>query len=49
MDENAKRMMEQLKADPALMKGLNTYKGHLTCRAVAEAQNLTYTDPATLL
>ena len=37
------------KADPALMKGLNTYKGHLTCRAVAEAQNLTYTDPATLL
>ena len=39
----------QLKADPALMKGLNTYKGHLTCRAVAEAQNLTYTDPTTLL
>ena len=37
------------KADPALMKGLNTYKGHLTCRAVAEAQNLTYTDPTTLL
>ena len=37
------------KDDPALMKGLNTYKGHLTCRAVAEAQNLTYTDPTTLL
>lgn len=37
------------KSDPALMKGLNTYKGHLTFKAVAEAQNLEYTDPATLL
>ncbi len=37
------------KADPALLKGLNTYKGHLTFKAVAEAQNLEYTDPATLL
>ena len=37
------------KADPALMKGLNTYQGHLTFKAVAEAQNLEYTDPATLL
>lgn len=37
------------KADPALMKGLNTYKGHLTFKAVADAQNLEYTDPATLL
>ena len=37
------------KADPALMKGLNTYNGHLTCKAVADAQNLTYTDPAELL
>lgn len=36
------------KADPALMKGLNTYNGHLTFRAVAEAQNLEYTDPTTL-
>ena len=36
------------KADPALMKGLNTYQGHLTFRAVAEAQGLTYTDPAEL-
>ena len=34
--------------NPALMKGLNTYKGFMTCQAVAEAQNLTYTDPATL-
>ena len=37
------------KADPALMKGLNTYDGHLTYKAVADAQNLPYTDPATLI
>ena len=37
------------KADPALMKGLNTYKGHLTFKAVAEAQNLPYTDPNELI
>ena len=37
------------KADPALMKGLNTYQGKLTFQAVAEAQGLEYTDPATLL
>lgn len=37
------------KADPALMKGLNTFQGHLTFRAVAEAQGLAYTDPAELL
>lgn len=36
------------KADPALMKGLNTYNGHLTFKAVAEAQELEYTDPTTL-
>lgn len=36
------------KADPALMKGLNTYNGHLTFKAVAEAQGLEYTDPAEL-
>lgn len=36
------------KADPALRKGLNTYQGHLTFRAVAEAQGLPYTDPAEL-
>lgn len=36
------------KADPTLMKGLNTYDGHLTFRAVAEVQGLPYTDPATL-
>ena len=37
------------RADPALMKGLNTYRGHLTIQAVAEAQQLPYTDPRTLL
>ena len=37
------------KADPALMKGLNTYKGHITFKAVADAQGLEYTDPATLM
>lgn len=37
------------KADPALLKGLNTYQGKLTCKAVADAQGLAYTDPATLL
>lgn len=36
------------KADTALMKGLNTYNGHLTFKAVAEAQGLEYTDPAEL-
>lgn len=36
------------KADPALMKGLNTYQGHVTFQAVADAQGLEYIDPKTL-
>ena len=36
------------KADPALMKGLNLYKGKLTCKAVADAQGREYTDPTEL-
>lgn len=36
------------KTDPALMKGLNTYNGHLTFKAVADAQGLEYADPAEL-
>lgn len=36
------------KADPALMKGLNTYDGHVTFKAVAEAQDLPYVDPEAL-
>lgn len=36
------------KADPALMKGLNTYNGHITFKAVADAHGLEYTDPTEL-
>ena len=36
------------KADSALMKGLNTYDGHITFQAVAEAMALPYVDPCTL-
>ena len=39
---------EACRRDPALMKGLNTYNGHLTFKAVADDQGLEYTDPATL-
>ena len=39
---------EACRRDPALMKGLNTYNGHLTFKAVAEDQGLEYTDPTTL-
>lgn len=41
--------VEACKADPALLNGLNTYQGHCTFKAVADAQNIPYTDPATLL
>lgn len=40
---------EALKADPMLMKGLNTYKGYVTYKAVADDLNLEYRDPHTLL
>ena len=36
------------KADPALMKGLNVYKGNVTYKAVADDQGLEYVDPTTL-
>lgn len=36
------------KADRALMKGLNLYKGKLTFKTVADDQGLEYTDPTTL-
>ena len=39
---------EACRRDPALMKGLNTYNGHLTFQAVADEQGLEYTDPTTL-
>ncbi|MEE9161371.1 MAG: alanine dehydrogenase [Candidatus Neomarinimicrobiota bacterium] len=35
--------------DPALLNGLNIYRGQITHRAVAEALSLDYTDPLTLL
>ena len=38
-----------MKEDPALMLGLNTYKGKLTNQAVAEAQGKAYTPPSELL
>jgi len=37
-----------MKENPALMKGLNVYKGNLTYKSVADAQGLTYTDPTML-
>ena len=39
---------EACRRDPALMKGLNTYNGHVTYKAVAVDQGLEYVDPATL-
>ena len=39
---------EACRRDPALLKGLNTYNGHLTFKAVADDQGLEYTDPTTL-
>ncbi len=39
---------EACRRDSALMKGLNTYNGRLTFKAVAEDQGLEYTDPTTL-
>ena len=38
-----------IKADPALALGVNTYAGHLTYKAVADALGLPYTPLETLL
>ncbi len=40
---------EAMKADAALKKGLNTYKGEITYKAVADAQDLEYTAADDLL
>ena len=40
---------EALKEDDGFMKGLNTYDGHYTYKAVAEALNGEYTDPFDLI
>ena len=37
------------KADPCLMSGVNTYKGALTFKAVAEALEIPFVDPASLM
>ncbi len=39
---------EACRRDPALMKGLNTYRGHVTYKAVADDQGLPYVDPTML-
>ena len=39
---------EACRRDPVLMKGLNTYQGHVTYKAVADDQGLPYVDPTTL-
>ena len=39
---------EACRRDPALMRGLNTYRGHVTYKAVADDQGLPYVDPTTL-
>lgn len=38
-----------LLADPALLAGLNTYQGKLTCKPVAEAMEMDYFNPTQLL
>jgi alanine dehydrogenase len=35
--------------DEALLKGLNTYNGHVTYKAVADDQGLEFVDPKTAL
>lgn len=41
----ARAMLE----DPALIKGLNTCDGHVTCQAVADSMGLPFVDPLTIL
>ncbi len=44
----ADKGIKALKEDPGFMDGLNTYDGHFTCKAVAEAFDKEYIDPDTL-
>ena len=37
-----------MRADPHLLAGLNLYRGHVTCKAVAEAQGRDYAEPLPL-
>ncbi|MDX2006664.1 MAG: alanine dehydrogenase [Meiothermus sp.] len=41
--------LKALEQDPALMLGLNTHQGKLTCLGVAEAFGMEYTDPRSVL
>lgn len=45
----ANKGLDSLKADPGFLKGLNVYKGKLTCSAVAEAQGKDWVEPASVL
>jgi len=40
---------EALRSDPALMAGLNTFRGKVTCEGVARALGKEYSSPETLL
>lgn len=44
----ANKGLEALKEDPGFLKGLNTYKGNMTYKGVADALNMEYVDPETL-
>lgn len=44
-----KGVEKAMQDDNALLLGLNTYKGKCTCKAVAEAMNLEFYDPASLV
>lgn len=44
-----KGLIPALHADPGLLKGLNTYGGHLTYQAVAQAFDMKYTSPENAL
>lgn len=42
-------VVNTLRHDKALLSGLNTHNGHITCRAVAEAMNAPYVEPENFL
>lgn len=44
----ANQGLNALKDDEGFMLGLNTYKGYMTCQAVAEALNIEYKNPKNL-
>ncbi|SPX81282.1 Alanine dehydrogenase [Listeria innocua] len=40
---------EAVKKDPYLLRGLNTYQGHITYKAVSDSLDLPYTNSAELI